>query len=67
MRRSMATGCCITVKGPDKPETDRFLMRLTGDTTAEIKMLAMSMPPGMPKLKPWKLTKYGATAGQAAR
>jgi hypothetical protein len=60
-------GLLITVKDPDKPETDRFLIRLTGDTTAEIKMLAMSMPPGMPKLKPWKLTKFGANAGQAAR
>ena len=58
-------GLLITVKDPDKPETDRFLMRLTGDTTAEIKMLAMSMPPGMPKLKPWKLTKFGANTGQA--
>ena len=60
-------GLLITVKDPDRPETDRFLMRLTGETTAEIKMLAMSMPPGMPKLKPWKLSKLGATAGEAAR
>jgi len=59
-------GLLITAKDPDKPDTDRYLMRLTGETTADIKMLAMSMPPGMPKLKPWKLTKHGAPTAPAA-
>ena len=57
-------GLLLTVKEPDNPETDRFTMKLTGETTAEIKMSAMKMPPGMPKIKPWKLTK--AAARQAA-
>ncbi len=45
-------GLLLTAKNPDTNETDRFTMRLTGDTTAELKMSAMSMPPGMPKLRP---------------
>ena len=39
-------GLLLTVKNPDTNETDRFTMRLTGETTAELKMSAMSMPPG---------------------
>lgn len=50
-------GLLITVKHPDTQETDRYVMRLTGETTAEIKMIAMNMPPGMAKPQPWKLMK----------
>jgi len=51
-------GLLITVKHPDKQETDRYMMKLSSDaTTAEIKMVAMNMPPGMPKPKPWKVMK----------
>ena len=52
----------LTVKNETTHELDRFSMRLTSDTTANLKMLAMSMPPGMPKPKPWKLTKAEAVA-----
>ena len=41
------------------------MMKLTGDTTAELKMIAMTMPPGMPKPKPWKVTRYTAAATPA--
>jgi hypothetical protein len=57
-------GLLLTFSNPETKETDRYMMKLTGDTTAEVKMLAMSMPPGMPKLKPWKLTKYAAAVGK---
>jgi hypothetical protein len=50
-------GLLLTTKDPDTQETFRFTMKLTGESTAEIKMNAMDMPPGMPKIKPWKLTK----------
>jgi len=50
-------GLLITLKHPDTQETERFVMKLTGDSTAEIKMIAMKMPPGMSKPKPWKLMK----------
>jgi hypothetical protein len=60
-------GLLLTAKNPDTNETDRFTMRLTGETTGELKMSAMSMPPGMPKLKPWKLTRVSAASAPAAR
>jgi hypothetical protein len=55
-------GLLITVKDPGTQQTDRYVMRLTGANTADLKMVAMSMPPGMPKPQPWKLTKVTATA-----
>lgn len=58
-------GLLLTVKDETTSELDRFAMQLTSETTANIKMLAMSMPPGMPKPKPWKLTK-SATSATAA-
>ncbi len=60
-------GLLLTAKNPDTNETDRFTMRLTGETTADIKMSAMSMPPGMPKLQPWKLTRTAAAGAPAAQ
>ncbi len=60
-------GLLLTTKDPDTQETYRFAMRLTGDSTAEIKMIAMKMPPGMPKLKPWKLTRASGAPPAAPR
>jgi len=60
-------GLLLTAKDPDTQETDRFTMKLTGESTAELKMSAMKMPPGMPKIKPWKLTKVGASSTPAAQ
>lgn len=55
-------GLLLTVKDPATQQTDRYVMRLTGPASAEVKMVAMSMPPGMPKPRPWKLTKAVANA-----
>ena len=60
-------GLLLTAKNPDTNETDRFTMRLTSESLAELKMSAMSMPPGMPKLRPWKLTRVAASSPPAAR
>lgn len=59
-------GLLLTTKDPDTQETNRFTMKLTGEATAEIKMSAMKMPPGMPKIKPWKLTRAPASSATAA-
>ncbi len=50
-------GLLITVKDPNTQEVFRYVMKLTGDSDAELKMVAMNMPPGMPKAKPWKVMK----------
>ena len=60
-------GLLLTTKDPDTQETNRFTMKLTGDSTAEIKMSAMKMPPGMPKINPWKLTRATAAPPAAPR
>ena len=57
-------GLLITVKDPSTQQPTRYLMRVTGANTADLKMVAMSMPPGMPKPQLWKLTK--AAAGPTA-
>lgn len=61
-------GMLLTVKDPNSKTPDHYVLRLTGATTAELKMVAMSMPPGMPKPQPWKLMKVtpNATAASAA-
>lgn len=59
-------GLLLNVKNPETQENNRFAMRLTGDTTAEMKMVAMAMPPGMAKPKPWKLNRVVSMAAPAA-
>jgi hypothetical protein len=60
-------GLLLSFKDPETQETFRYLMKLTSDSTAEIRMIAMAMPPGMPKPKPWKLTKAVATTSSRQR
>jgi hypothetical protein len=55
-------GLLLTVKDSGTQQTDRYVMRLTSAGTAEVSMVAMSMPPGIAKLKPWKLTKVAPNA-----
>lgn len=55
-------GLLLTVKNADSPQADRYVIRLTTANTAEVKMVAMNMPPGMPKPKPWMLSRVGPTA-----
>jgi hypothetical protein len=51
-------GLLLTFRDANTQETQRYTMKLSVDgTAAEIKMIAMNMPPGMPKPKPWKLMK----------
>jgi len=54
-------GLLLTVKNPGTQATDRYIMRLTHNTVAEVQM-AMFVPPPMPRPKPWKLMKVGPTA-----
>ncbi len=60
-------GLLLTVKDTGTNATDRYQMRLTSADTAEVKMVAMSMPPGMPKPKPWKLSRVGPNAVNPVR
>ena len=55
-------GLLLTVKDPGTQETFRYVMRLTSANTAELKMVGMSMPPGMAKPKPWILSRLGPSA-----
>ena len=54
-------GLLLTLKSADSQETDRYMMRIVTaeKDNAELKMIAMTMPPGMPKPKPWRLVKSG--------
>ncbi len=63
-------GLLLTLKDADTQETDRYTMRLVTPEkdTADLKMIAMKMPPGMPKPKPWRVVKSGiATANGVAQ
>jgi hypothetical protein len=54
-------GLVLTVKDPDSQDKDRYLMRLVlpEKEAADLKMIAMSLPPGISKPKPWRLAKSG--------
>ena len=54
-------GLWLTVKDPGTQETERYLMRLTQDSVAEVQMVTTE-PPAMPKAKPWKMIKVGPSA-----
>jgi hypothetical protein len=61
-------GLLITLKSAETQERDRYQMRLIlpDKETADLKMIGMPMPPGMPKPKPWRLVKSGTTTKQTA-
>jgi hypothetical protein len=52
-------GLLLTFKESDSQETDRYMMKLVqpAKDTADLKMIGMSLPPGMSKPKPWSLVK----------
>ncbi len=54
-------GLLLTLKNRNTQEVNRYQMRLIlpGKETADLKMIGMPMPPGMPKPKPWRLVKSG--------
>jgi hypothetical protein len=58
-------GLLLTVKEPQTQQVTHYVLRLNGPDTAELKMVAMSMPPGMPKPLPWKLSRVGASTASA--
>lgn len=60
-------GLLLMVKDPSTQQTSRYVMRLTSSNTAELKMVAMTMPPGMPKPKPWLLSRVGPSAATPVR
>lgn len=55
-------GLLLTVKDPNTQQTERYVMRMMTANTAELKMLEMSMPPGMAKPRPWELSRVGPSA-----
>jgi hypothetical protein len=55
-------GLLLTVKDTGTQRTDRYVMRLTSDATAEVSPLAISVPPGVSTVKPWSLTKVASNA-----
>jgi hypothetical protein len=61
-------GLLLTAKDADSQESDRYQMRLVTaeNNAAELKMIAMSMPPGMPKPKPWRIVKSAVVAPSSA-
>ncbi len=54
-------GLLLSLKDADTQEQDRYQMRLIlpDKNAADLKMIGMPMPPGMPKPKPWRLLKSG--------
>lgn len=55
-------GLLLTAKDPNAQQTEHYVMRLMSANTAELKMASMNMPPGMPKPRPWQLSRVGPTA-----
>ncbi len=61
-----SNGLWLTVQNPDTQQTERYLMRLTHDSVAEVQMVAPDSP-AMSKAKPWKMLKVGPSAITPAR
>ena len=59
-------GLWLTVKNPATQESERYLMRLTHDSVAEVQMVGTESP-AIPKAKPWKMIKVGPSAITPAR
>jgi hypothetical protein len=60
-------GLLLTVKNADSQQPDHYVIRMTTANTAEVKMVAMNMPPGMPKPKPWTVSRLAPNAVPAVR
>ncbi len=55
-------GLLLAVKDASTNQTDHYVLRLMSANTAELKMASMNMQPGMPKPKPWTLSRVGPSA-----
>lgn len=60
-------GLLITAKDPDSQETSRYMMHLTTEAAAQVRAVGASMPPGMPKPLPWKITRQAAGVSQTTQ
>ena len=62
-------GLLLTLKDPNSQDTNRYVMRLVAGVkgAADLKMIAMTVQPGMSKPKPWRLTKSGTQQSPAPR
>jgi hypothetical protein len=60
-------GLLLTLKDRDTQESDRYAMKLIqpAKDSAELRIVGMAMPPGMPKPKPWRLVRSGTTSSTA--
>ena len=56
-------GLLLTLQRADTQDRDHFQMRLISPEkqTADLKMIGMQMPPGMPKPRAWRLVKSGSS------
>jgi len=52
----------LTVQDTTSQEIFHYVLRLTSANTAELKMASMNMQPGMPKPRPWQLSRVGPSA-----
>ena len=61
-------GLLLTLQRADTQDRDRYQMRLIPPEkqTADLKMIGMAMPPGMPKPMPWRLVKSGSATKKSA-
>ena len=61
-------GLLLTLQHADTQDRDHYQMRLISPEkqTADLKMIGMPMPPGMPKPMPWRLVKSGSAATKPA-
>lgn len=57
-------GLLLTLKDNDTKEPDRYMMRFVTPTkdAADLKMIGMAMPPGMPKPKPWRVVRHNGAS-----
>ena len=59
-------GLLLTAKDTETQLINHYVLRLTGPDTAELKMVAMEMQPGMPKPLPFKLSRVAANTASTA-
>jgi hypothetical protein len=55
-------GLLLTVKDQGSEQTEHYVLRLMSANSAELKMVGMAMQPGMPKPRPWQLSRVGPSA-----
>ena len=61
-------GLLLSVKDTETQKTGRYLMKLlpSDKDSADLKMVGMEVRPGLPKPKPWRVTKVSVPAREKA-